>query len=187
MTEFNVIKKHPKLIEMLEKQANQDECRQLFSQLNVEDLQELKKYIAARLKKIETALWQSQQKLRNITAQSTFLDQDKSRITTALSDANKELQETYDTVYVNPKAAQKRAWDFEQKFGLEQTAYTLSRTPQKFGDIKGMDIFGFKLFGRNEALKKARMLDYVTLRKNHSKGNQILNWLTQMMGENKAA
>ena len=180
---YAVLDKYPNLKQMLEQNDQADACHALFLQMSDAELAELKRYISERFSEVEHSLWQNAQSRRNIQALEQHMQEDKKRIAVLMGHLGYELNCAFSTIYANPHKAQQATWSAEQKKGLPEVADLIRKRPGRFGSLKGLSLFGFKLFGREKAITQAKKTDYKSLRLGYAHGQSMLAWLSKMLGD----
>lgn len=184
---MSVWEKHPTLKSMLEHGTHLLECQVIFSSLQLSELQEVQNYIINHIKNVEKKLWNTRKQHRLIEAQKHFLKQDKTRIEALFKNSQIYLQKGLGKIFSNPQLAFKKIQQCEHKHGLSRTSYILKNSPSEFGDIKGINLLGLHLFGRSKAINIAQNLEYERLKSNYAQSYKVLQWINNIIGEEKAA
>lgn len=180
---YAVLNKYPELKKMLENKESLADCQELFQQMSTQELAELKKYIAERFGQVEQSLWKNAREKRHIEAKMAHLKEDQARVLAMMGHLRYQLQSGFKTIYLQPEKAQQKTWQVECRKGLDAAAETLNKKPARYGVLRGLNVFGLRLLGRDRAIKQARQMDYKNIRLNYRHGESMLKWLGQMLGE----
>jgi hypothetical protein len=89
-----------------------------------------------------------------------------------------DLKTFFETVYKSPTDAQEICWELEQVNGIDSTAKTVRKAPEKFGSLNGFNILGFTFGAQKlQAQHQAVQTNYADMRRKLDESRENMHYI----------
>jgi hypothetical protein len=159
---------------LLDNHIDLEEFKVQIGGMSDEALKKLRVKLKQYMEEKQAELYHVRQELRGCRRYVDMAEFDQSRVQKASEWLGNQIANAFNVIFKNPEKAQQKAWEYEQRHGVEKTAKKLKSNPSAFGALQGMNLLGFKLGGRKISSNCAASFDYAANRQKFDVSRSVL-------------
>jgi hypothetical protein len=175
MTENSTLQQ---LKEMVGNDNNTQLFQRLLASLSNTELLDLEEFIMQSRELCEEYIYKCKQRLRELNTTAVHLREEFKIASDQAQKMILDLKAFFDTVYKAPKVAQENCWNYEKENGVDSTARTVRKHPEKFGTLNGFNVFGMTFGAKKlQAQHQAVQTNYADMRRKLDEARENMHYI----------